>query len=100
MESILAAEAQAKESERAALDRSRQMKTDAVNRADDMKAAAERGLKEEIKTVLEKARIEGEAQAAERVKQAAKSQRASDAGKPSASRAAAYIEWEFYKRIS
>ena len=96
MENIIAAETRAEEEERAALERSRKIKADAVSRADETAREAERSLKEEVKAILEKARLDGEARAAEAVKHAAKPR--GDAGKIPAS-AAAYVEREFYKRL-
>jgi vacuolar-type H+-ATPase subunit H len=96
--SIIEAETAAEETERAALERSRQIKADAVNAADDLRRAAERSLKEEIKRLLDKARADGEAQAAERIRRAAKTG-APESDKAATARAALYIEKEFYGKL-
>jgi vacuolar-type H+-ATPase subunit H len=98
LESIIEAEARAAETERAARESSRQIKADAVNRADELARGAERALKEEIKALLDKARADGEAQAAERVKHGGARARPPETGK-NAARAVAYVEREFYKKL-
>ena len=98
LESVIAAEAEAETAEREALDKSRRILADAENRAEKLKREAENSLKEEIKALFEKARADGEAQAAEMLKNAVR-HNVSDADRAAAAKVAAYVEREFYKTL-